>query len=207
MFQHVKGVTSTVSGYAGWSASTISSAANCRQPAGEAASTARDEEVGSGHTGHTEEVRTSYDPRQVSYGRLLQIYFWVAHDPTKLKRQGPDRFTHYRSTIFPANAEQARVAGDDIAQVDQDKTFGQPIVTSTEPLKTFYPAEAYHQDYLTLYPNQPYIVINDLPKVAALKRLFAESYRPDAALVGAGAVATRQIKEGVTSYRSASLPI
>ena len=168
VFQHVKGVSGAVSGYAGG-----------------AASTAHYEDVGTGRTGHAESVRITFDPQQISYGRLLQIYFSVAHDPTELNRQGPDSGTQYRSTIFPASAEQARVARAYIAQLDQTKTFGQSVATTLEAQKTFYPAEPYHQDYLVLHPQQPYIVINDLPKVDALRRLFPESYRPDAVRVSA----------------------
>ncbi len=166
-FQHVDGVTSAVSGYAGG-----------------AKDTAEYEKVGGGRTGHAESVRITYDPRKVSYGRLLQIYFSVAHDPTELNRQGPDVGTQYRSTIFPASEAQAKVAKAYIDQLDQAHAFGAKIVTTIEPGRAFYPAEAYHQDYLTLHPNQPYIAINDLPKVANLKRLFANSYRAEPVLVG-----------------------
>jgi peptide-methionine (S)-S-oxide reductase len=166
VFQHVEGVTSAVSGYAGG-----------------AKETAEYDKVGSGRTGHAEAVRINYDPRKVSYGRLLQIYFSVAHDPTELNRQGPDVGTQYRSTIFPASEAQAKVAKAYIDQLDQAHAFGAKIVTTIEPGRTFYPAEAYHQDYLTLHPNQPYIAINDLPKVANLKHLFAESYRAEPVLV------------------------
>ena len=166
VFQHVDGVTSAVSGYAGG-----------------AKETAEYDKVGSGRTGHAEAVRITYDPRKVSYGRLLQIYFSVAHDPTELNRQGPDVGTQYRSTIFPTSEAQAKVAKAYIDQLDQARAFGAKIVTTIEPGRPFYPAEAYHQDYLTLHPNQPYIVINDLPKVANLKRLFAESYRAEPVLV------------------------
>jgi len=166
VFQHVDGVTSAVSGYAGG-----------------AKETAEYDKVGSGRTGHAESVRVTYDPRKVSYGRLLQIYFSVAHDPTELNRQGPDVGTQYRSTIFPASEAQAKVAKAYIDQLDQAHAFGAKIVTTIEPGRTFYPAEGYHQDYLTLHPNQPYIAINDLPKVANLKRLFADSYRAEPVLV------------------------
>ena len=128
-------------------------------------------------------MRVIYDPRKVSLGRLLQIYFSVAHDPTELNRQGPDVGTQYRSTIFPAGEAQAKVAKAYIEQLDQAKVFGAKIVTTIEPGRTFYPAEAYHQDYLTLHPSQPYIVFNDLPKVENLKRLFADSWRAEPALV------------------------
>lgn len=169
VFQHVKGVTNAVSGYAGG-----------------AASTARYDEVGSGRTGHAEAVRISYDPKQISYGKLLQIYFSVAHDPTELNRQGPDTGTQYRSTVFPENAEQARIAKAYIGQLDQAKTFGKTLATTVEPQKPFFPAEAYHQDFLTLHPDHGYIVVNDLPKIADLKRLFPEAYRAQPALVNAG---------------------
>ncbi|CAN5419510.1 peptide-methionine (S)-S-oxide reductase MsrA [soil metagenome] len=168
VFQHVQGVTSAVSGYAGG-----------------AAETARYERVGSGSTGHAESVRVTYDPRKVSYGKLLQIYFSVAHDPTQLNRQGPDSGTQYRSTIFPVNAEQQRVARAYIDQLDAAKSFGKPLATTVEPMKNFYPAEDYHQDYLTLHPNQPYIVINDLPKIENLKRLFPSAYQIAPVLVTA----------------------
>jgi peptide-methionine (S)-S-oxide reductase len=166
VFQHVNGVTSAVSGYAG----------------GEHA-TAEYEKVGSGRTGHAESVRVTYDPHKVSVGRLLQIYFSVAHDPTELNRQGPDVGTQYRSTIFPTSEAQAKVARAYIEQLDQAKVFPAKIVTTIEPGRTFYPAEGYHQDYLVLHPNQPYIVFNDLPKVDNLKKLFADSWRDQPALV------------------------
>ncbi len=166
VFQHVNGVTSAVSGYAGGEKST-----------------AQYGQVGSGRTGHAESVRVTYDPRQVSLGRLLQIYFSVAHDPTELNRQGPDVGPQYRSTIFPTTEAQAKVAKAYIDQLDQAKTYGAKVVTTIEPGRTFYPAEGYHQDYLVLHPNQPYIVFNDLPKVENLKRLFADSYRTEPALV------------------------
>ena len=171
VFQHVDGVTSAVSGYAG----------------GEQA-TAQYEKVGSGRTGHAESVRVVYDPRKVSLGRLLQIYFSVAHDPTELNRQGPDVGTQYRSTIFPASEAQAKVAKAYIDQLDQAKVFGAKIVTTIEPGRPFYPAEGYHQDYLVLHPNQPYIVFNDLPKVENLKKLFAESYIEKPTLVANASV-------------------
>jgi peptide-methionine (S)-S-oxide reductase len=166
VFQHVDGVTSAVSGYAG----------------GEQA-TAEYEKVGRGWTKHAESVRVTYDPHKVSLGRLLQIYFSVAHDPTELNRQGPDVGPQYRSTIFPANEAQAKVAKAYIDQLDQAKVFGAKIVTTIEPGRTFYPAEGYHQDYLALHPSQPYIVFNDLPKVENLKKLFADSWRAEPALV------------------------
>ena len=168
VFQHVKGVVNAVSGYAGGEAST-----------------AQYETVSTGETGHAESVRVTFDPRQVSYGKLLQIYFSVAHDPTELNRQGPDEGTQYRSEIFAANPEQASIAKAYIAQLDGVRAFNATIVTKVEPLNGFYPAEGYHQDYLTRHPTQPYIAINDLPKVAALKRLFPDQYRSDPVLVGA----------------------
>jgi len=170
VFQHVKGVTNAVSGYAGG-----------------AATTAKYDEVGTGRTGHAEAVQVSYNPAEISYGRLLQIYFSVAHDPTQLNRQGPDSGTQYRSTIFPANAEQMRVAKSYIAQLDQAKVFGAKIATTVEPGAKFYAAEAYHQDFLVRHPAHPYIVINDKPKVENLQRLFADRYRAQPVLVGAGA--------------------
>jgi peptide-methionine (S)-S-oxide reductase len=139
--------------------------------------------VGSGQTGHAESVQVSFDPAQVSYGKLLQIYFSVAHDPTELNFQGPDTGTQYRSTIFPQDADQAKVAAAYIDQLDKAKVFDAKIVTTIEPGKTFYPAEGYHQNYLTLNPTAPYIVYNDLPKIANLKRLFAADYRDEPALV------------------------
>jgi peptide-methionine (S)-S-oxide reductase len=168
VFQHVKGVTAAVSGYAGGDKDN-----------------AQYDIVGSGRTGHAESVRVTFDPRQISYGRLLQIYFSVAHDPTELNRQGPDRGTQYRSAIFPVDAGQARVAQAYIAQLYQAHAFNAPIVTKIEPDRSFYPAEDYHQDFLTLNPAYPYIVVNDLPKIANLKRLYPEVYRAEPALVGA----------------------
>lgn len=170
VFQHVKGVHAAVSGYAGGDERT-----------------AQYEAVGSGRTGHAEAVRIRYDPRQISYARLLQIFFSVAHDPTQLNRQGPDVGTQYRSTVFAQNLEQARIAQAYIAQLTQAKAFGsQPIVTTIELQKRFFPAEAYHQDYLTLHPGEPYIVHNDLPKLDNLKKLFADRYTPRPVLVKNG---------------------
>jgi peptide-methionine (S)-S-oxide reductase len=166
VFQHVDGVTSAVSGYAG----------------GDKATAAYDQ-VTSGRTGHAEAVRITYDPRKISYGRILQIYFSVAHDPTQLNRQGPDVGTQYRSTIFPANDEQARVAKAYIDQLEQAHVWRGKVVTTIEPGKPFYPAEAYHQDYMTLNPRQPYIAMHDLPKVDSLKRLFPQAYRAEPVLV------------------------
>ena len=165
VFQHVVGVSNAVSGYAG----------------GEKA-TAHYQMVGSGTTGHAESVRVTYDPRKISYGHLLQIYFSVAHDPTQLNRQGPDSGPQYRSAIFPTNAEQAKVARAYIAQLDQSRAFEAPITTRIEPDRPFYAAEGYHQDFLERNPDYPYIVRNDLPKIEALKRLFPEYYRATPAL-------------------------
>jgi peptide-methionine (S)-S-oxide reductase len=170
VFQHVSGVTSAVSGYAGGEKST-----------------AHYEMVGSGRTGHAESVRVTFDPRKISYGRILQIYFSVAHDPTQLNRQGPDVGTQYRSAIFPADAEQARVAKAYIAQLNQARIYNAAIVTKIEPGREFYAAEDYHQDYMTLHPAQPYIVFNDLPKIDDLKEMFPDLYRADPVLVAARA--------------------
>ena len=172
VFQHVEGVTSAVSGYAGGEADT-----------------AQYEMVGRGTTGHAEAVKITFDPRKISYGRILQIYFSVAHDPTQFNYQGPDIGPQYRSAIFPASDEQAKVAKAYIAQLDQAHVFGDAIVTTLEPGRAFYPAEDYHQDFLTLNPNYPYIVINDLPKVENLKRLFPDAYREKPVLVMAGKAA------------------
>jgi peptide-methionine (S)-S-oxide reductase len=161
-------VTSAVSGYAG----------------GEKA-TAHYEMTSNGSTGHAESVQITYDPRKITYARLLQVYFSVAHDPTELNRQGPDQGTQYRSAIFPTNDEQARVAKAYIAQLNSAHAFQGPIVTTIEPGKTFYRAEDYHQDFLAKNPGYPYIVYNDLPKIANLKQLFPALYKPDAVLVSA----------------------
>jgi peptide-methionine (S)-S-oxide reductase len=141
--------------------------------------------VGLGSTGHAEAVRITYDPRQISYGRLLQIYFSVAHDPTQLNRQGPDIGTQYRSAIFPEDEEQAKIANAYIGELNRARTFDAAIVTKIEPDQTFYPAEAYHQDFMVLNPSYPYIVIHDQPKVESLKRLFPEQYRSEPVLVSA----------------------
>jgi len=166
VFQHVKGVTNAVSGYAGG-----------------AKDTAHYETVSGGNTGHAESVQVTFDPTQVSYGKLLQVYFSVAHDPTTLNYQGPDHGTQYRSALFPTDDEQRKVAQAYIAQLDSAKVYRAPIVTRIEPFKGFYPAEGYHQNFLTLNPDYPYIVINDLPKVAELKRVFPASYADKPALV------------------------
>jgi peptide-methionine (S)-S-oxide reductase len=164
VFQHVKGVRVATSGYAGGSADT-----------------AKYDLVSTGDTGHAESVRVTFDPTQVSFGRLLQVFFSVAHDPTELNRQGPDEGTQYRSAIFVTSSEEKRVADAYIAQVDRTKLLGGPIVTKVVPLEKFYPAEGYHQNYAALHPNNPYIVINDAPKVARLRQLFPDLYREGAA--------------------------
>jgi peptide-methionine (S)-S-oxide reductase len=166
VFQHVDGVRSAVSGYAGGDKAT-----------------AIYETVGSGTTGHAESVRVTFDPRKISYGKILQIYFSVAHDPTELDRQGPDVGKQYRSTVFPTSPEQAQIAKAYIAQLNGSRVYDAAIVTTIEPGRSFYPAEAYHQDFLTLHPRHPYIVINDLPKIEDLRRLFPDRYRPDPVLV------------------------
>lgn len=170
VFQHVRGVKSAVSGYAGG-----------------AAGSAHYEEVGHGNTGHAEAVRATFDPSQVSYGKLLQVFFSVAHNPTQLNRQGPDRGTQYRSALFPATPVQRKVAEAYIAQLDAARAFPARIVTSIEDGKRFYPAEAYHQNFLALHPDNGYIAVNDLPKVANLQRMMAALYRPDPVLVAAPA--------------------
>ena len=159
VFQHVRGVISATSGYSGGSV---------KNPDYEA--------VGTGQTGHAESVQIVYDPSQITYGELLRVFFSVAHDPTQLNRQGPDEGTQYRSSIFYVNDEQKRIAESYIAQLDQAKVFPRRIVTQVVPLKAFYPAEAYHQNYATLHPNQPYIVYNDAPKVEHLREQFPELY-------------------------------
>lgn len=160
VFDHVAGVRNVVSGYAGG-----------------AAATAHYEVVGTGLTGHAEAVRIAYDPAKISYGQLLRIYFSVATDPMQLNHQEPDSGSQYRGTIFAQNPAQAKVAGTYIAQLNRMKAYPQPVVTTVETGKTFYPAEAYHQNCLANNPTYPYIVYNDLPKVAALKRLFPASYK------------------------------
>ena len=149
---------------------------------GGSAGTAKYDRVSSGSTGHAESVRITYDPSHVTYGQLLKVFFSVAHDPTELNRQGPDTGTQYRSAIFYTNDEQKRIAEAYIAQLQAAHAFSRPIVTQVTPLKAFYEAEAYHQDYLVRHPNQPYIVINDLPKVVNLQRQFPTLYVKDNAL-------------------------
>ena len=166
VFQHVRGVENAVSGYTGG-----------------AANTARYESVSEGLSGHAESVQVTYDPSQVSYGQLLQVFFSVAHNPTQLNRQGPDSGTQYRSAIFPVNTEQETIAKAYIAQLDAAQAFPAAIVTRIEDGKVFYPAEGYHQNYLTLHPNAPYIAVNDLPKVENLKRIEPQLYRADPVLV------------------------
>lgn len=160
VFEHVKGVLRVTSGYAGGSVASPSY-----------------EEVSSGNTGHAESVQVVFDPTQVSYGTLMQIFFSVAHDPTQLNRQGPDDGTQYRSAIFYMNDDQKREAEAYVAQLTKAKTFSRPIVTQITPLQKFYPAEDYHQDFAEKNPMHPYILINDRPKVIALKRQFPQLYR------------------------------
>jgi len=169
VFQHVRGVTSAVSGYAGG-----------------AKDTAHYETVGSGTTGHAEAVEVTFDPKVISYGEILRIFFSVAHDPTQLNRQGPDVGTQYRSAIFPGDADQKRVAEAYMAQLDRARVFGRPLVTSIEPSRAFYAAEDYHQDFLERHPTHPYIVVNDVPKVAQLREVFPSAYRSSPVLVAAG---------------------
>jgi len=166
VYQHTAGVVNAVSGYAGGTKAT-----------------ADYQTVSSGSTGHAESVSVRYDPKKISYGKILQIFFSVVHDPTQLNRQGPDSGTQYRSAIFTTSDEQKKVAEAYIAQLDAAKVFRKPIVTKVGALQGFYPAEDYHQDYLTLHPNQPYIAFNDIPKVENLKKLFAATYLDKPTLV------------------------
>jgi len=159
VFQHVKGVTSATSGYSGGSSHT-----------------AEYEIVSTGQTGHAESVQVVYDPSKITFGELLRIFFSVAHDPTQLNRQGPDEGTQYRSVIFYGTDEQKQIAESYIAQLDNAKVFSHRIVTQVVPLKAFYPAEAYHQNYATLHPNNPYIAFNDAPKVEHLRQEFPDLY-------------------------------
>jgi peptide-methionine (S)-S-oxide reductase len=160
VFQHVRGVVNATSGYSGG-----------------AANTAEYERVSEGDTGHAESVKITYDPSQVTYGQLLRVFFSVAHDPTELNRQGPDTGSQYRSSIFYGNDEQKRIAEAYIAQLETAKVFARKIVTQVVPLKAFYPAEAYHQNYAALHPDNPYIVYNDAPKVAHLQQQFPDLYK------------------------------
>lgn len=171
VFQRVEGVQNAVSGYAGGDKES-----------------AVYKLVGSGQTGHAEAVQITYDPKKISYGKLLQVFFSVSHDPTQLNRQGPDVGPQYRTAIFPENEEQAKLAKAYIAQLDQAKVYESGIVTTIEPGHPFYAAEDYHQDYLTLNPTQPYIVYNDLPKIENLKRIFPDLYQDDPALVSEAAL-------------------
>jgi len=164
VFKHVKGVTKVVSGYAGG-----------------AANTAQYEIVSTGTTGHAESVQVTYDPSKVSYDDLLKVFFFVAHDPTELNRQGPDSGTQYRSSIFYENDAQKKMADDYIAQLDQQHAFPKPIVTNVVPLTGFYPAEDYHQNYLELHRDQPYIVYNDLPKLERFQKDLPGLYQQQAA--------------------------
>jgi peptide-methionine (S)-S-oxide reductase len=161
MFEHVQGVTKVVAGYSGGTKET-----------------AHYEMVGTERTGHAESVEITFDPKRISYGQLLRLYFSVAHDPTELDRQGPDSGPSYRSEIFFTSPAQERVARAYVEQLSKERVFGAPIATKIEPLKGFYPAEDYHQDFLIHNPTYPYIVRNDLPKIDALKRVYPELYRP-----------------------------
>lgn len=160
VYQHVHGVRQVLSGYSG----------------GEKA-TAQYEVVSSGRTGHAESVQIIFDPKEVSYGEILQVYFSVVHDPTQLNRQGPDTGTQYRSNIFFADESQKKIAEAYIAQLNEAKVFRKPIVTRVDPLKAFYPAEGYHQDFLINNPDNPYIEVNDLPKIDNLKKVFPGIYQ------------------------------
>jgi peptide-methionine (S)-S-oxide reductase len=168
VFQHTNGVQLALSGYSGGMKTGPSY-----------------EEVTTGRTGHAESVQIKYNPREISYGQILKIFFSVVHDPTQLDRQGPDVGTHYRSAIFYSNDEQKKIAEAYIAQLGQAGVFKAPIVTKVGPLVAFYPAEAYHQDYAIKHPTQPYIAIHDLPKVDNLKRIFPDMYRPNPVTVAA----------------------
>jgi peptide-methionine (S)-S-oxide reductase len=161
VFRHVKGVTEVESGYAG------GSQASAQYP-----------QVSSGSTGHAEAVRVRFNPAQISYAQLLQVFFSVAHDPTQLNRQGPDRGPQYRSAIFYTDAAQRQAAAEQISKLTAAGAFSQPIVTELNPLKAFYAAEAYHQNYLALHPNEPYIVYHDRPKLEQLRKQFPALYQP-----------------------------
>jgi len=165
VFKHVKGVTSVTSGYSGGSEKT-----------------AQYEAVSSGTTGHAESVMITYDPSKISYGQLLKIFFLVAHDPTELNRQGPDVGAQYRSIIFYVNDEQKKTARNYIAELNRSKALANPIVTEVLPLKQFYPAEEYHQNFLERNPDHPYIVYNDLPKLDELRKQFPSLYNPSPSL-------------------------
>jgi peptide-methionine (S)-S-oxide reductase len=166
VYQHVRGVRKVLSGYAGGTKAT-----------------ADYHTVSRGDTGHAESVEISFDPQEVSYGEILQIFFSVVHDPTQLDRQGPDTGTQYRSNIFFVDDAQRKLAQAYIVQLDKTRLFGRPLVTRVDPLEGFYPAEAYHQDFLITHPQYPYIVINDLPKIENLQKLFPALYRDQAVTV------------------------
>ncbi len=166
VFQHVKGVKNAVSGYSGGTKDT-----------------AVYETVSGGNTGHAEAVEITYNPQMVTYGQLLQIYFSVAHNPTQLNYQGPDHGTQYRSEVFAVNGEQKKIAQSYIAQLDKAKVYGDPVVTKVSDITEFYPAEDYHQDFLTLNPTYPYIVYNDMPKIENLKALFPTKFSSEPVLV------------------------
>jgi peptide-methionine (S)-S-oxide reductase len=170
VFQHVKGVTMAVSGYSGGQADS-----------------AHYDMVGTGWTGHAEAVEITYDPSEISYGRILQIFFSVVHDPTQKDRQGPDVGTQYRSAIFATDDAQAEIAKDYIAELDKAGVFEKSIVTEVSPLEAFYAAEDYHQDYATLHPDSAYIIFHDIPKIESLKALFPEVWREEPVLVNVAA--------------------
>jgi len=169
VFEHVRGVQKVLAGYAGGSQSTADYMT-----------------VSGGDTGHAESVQVVFDPKQISYGRILQIFLSVALDPTEVNRQGPDEGAQYRSDVFAADPAQQRVAAAYIAQLDRSRAFPRPIATRVDPLTGFYPAEAYHQDYLERHPTQPYIAWNDIPKVESLQRLFPDAYQDKPVLALAG---------------------
>jgi len=166
VFENVKGVSNVVAGFSGGSAAT-----------------AQYETVSTGTTGHAESVEITYDPKRISYDQLLTVFFMVAHDPTELNRQGPDEGTQYRSVLFYANDQQKNIAASYIAQLDAAKVYSKPIVTQVTPLKGFYPAESYHQDYAEKHPDNMYIVINDAPKVVALQKELPDMYVKNAVMV------------------------
>jgi peptide-methionine (S)-S-oxide reductase len=169
VYQHVKGVKQVLSGYAGGDKTT-----------------AEYETVSTGTTGHAESIKITFDPKEVTYGEILRVFFSVAHDPTELNYQGPDEGTQYRSEIWVANAEQASIAHAYIAQLDKAHVYAAKIVTRVDPLKGFYAAENYHQDYLVNHPGQPYIAYNDIPKVEALKKTYPDLWREKPVLVANG---------------------
>jgi peptide-methionine (S)-S-oxide reductase len=166
VFEHVRGVRQVWAGYSGGDANT-----------------AHYDDVSDGNTGHAESIKVAFDPAVISYGQLLKVYFAIAHDPTELNRQGPDAGTQYRSEIFYASPEQQKIAESYKAQLSAAKVFDSSIVTLVQPLKGFYPAESYHQDYARIHPDDAYIVINDAPKVARLKQLFPALYQPEQTVV------------------------